>query len=68
MPAIAGESIMLRMTTAIAAKRLVLIGPTRISEGRNGPAIRRYRLARLRLEGERRPGEPRHQHLKRIYD
>jgi hypothetical protein len=31
--------------------------------------VRRYRLARLRLEGDRiRPGRPRHAHLKRVHD
>jgi hypothetical protein len=60
---------MLGMTTAIAASRLVLVGPTRASSrGRDGAAVRRYRLARLRVEGERRPGAPRHEHLKRLYD
>ncbi len=59
---------MLRMTTAIAANRLVLVGPARASRGRDGASIRRYRLARLKLEGERRPGDGRHDHLKRIYD
>jgi hypothetical protein len=68
MPAGAGEFIMLSMTTAIAASRLVLVGPTQASRGRDGAAVRRYRLARLRVEGQRRPGEPRHAHLKRIYD
>jgi hypothetical protein len=60
--------MMLRMTTAIAASRIVLVGPTRASEGRDGAAIRRYRLARLQVEGQRRPGQPRHAHLRRIYD
>jgi len=69
MPAGAGENMMLRMTTAIAAKRLVLVArPASGSHGRDGAAVRRYRLARLKVEGERRPGEPRHDHLKRLYD
>jgi hypothetical protein len=64
-----GESIMLHMTTAIAAKRLVLVGRgSSVSRGRDGAAVRRYRLARLKVEGERRPGDPSHVHLKRIYD
>jgi hypothetical protein len=64
----AGEFKMLSMSSAIAASRLVLIGPTRASSGRDGAAVRRYRLARLRVEGQRRPGAPRHEHLKRLYD
>lgn len=60
---------MLRMTASIAAaNRLVLVGPDRVSRGRDRDAVRRYRLARLRVEGERRVGVARHDHLKRIYD
>jgi hypothetical protein len=68
MSAGAGEFMMLRMTTAIAASRLVLVGPTKASHGRDGAVVRRYRLARLKVEGERRPGAARHEHLKRLYD
>ncbi|MBX5440391.1 MAG: hypothetical protein IRZ32_02565 [Solirubrobacteraceae bacterium] len=57
------------MTPSAAVNRLVLIGPTRTSSGRDGATVRRYRLARLRLEGDRiRPGRPRHAHLKRVHD
>ncbi|UGS36244.1 hypothetical protein DSM104329_02645 [Capillimicrobium parvum] len=61
---------MLRMTAAIAAKRLVLAPrpASAASRGRDSAAVRRYRLARLKVEGERRPGDPTHVHLKRIYD
>lgn len=60
---------MLRMTASIAAaNRLVLVGPDRASRGRDRAAVRRYRLARLRVEGERRVDAPRHDHLKRVYD
>jgi hypothetical protein len=61
--------IMLRMTSAIAAKRLVLAGRAApASRGRDGEAVRRYRLARLKVDAERSAGVPRHLHLKRIYD
>jgi hypothetical protein len=61
--------MMLAMTPSAAVNRLVLIGPTRAASGRDGAAVRRYRLARLRVEGDRvRPGQPRHAHLKRVYD
>ncbi len=59
---------MLRMTSIAAANRLVLIGPARGARGRDSAAVRRYRLARLRVEGERRVGAARHEHLKRVYD
>jgi hypothetical protein len=59
---------MLRMTASIANSSRVVLVPARASRGRDSAAIRRYRLARLRVEGERRVGEPRHDHLKRIYD
>jgi hypothetical protein len=64
---------MLRMTASIAAanNRLVLVGPargTRGARGRDSAAVRRYRLARLRVEGERQVGEARYAHLKRTYD
>ena len=62
---------MLRMTSIAAANRLVLVGPARGSRGargRDSAAVRRYRLARLRLEGERKVGDARYAHLKRVYD
>jgi hypothetical protein len=58
---------MLRMTS-IAASRLVLVGPGRAARGRDSAAVRRFRLARLRVEGERKVGRPPYDHLKRVYD
>ncbi len=60
---------MLRMTASIAAaNRLVLVSPARAARGRDSASIRRYRIARLRVEGTRKVGEARHAHLKRVYD
>ena len=59
---------MLTMNSAQAANRLVLVGPARASRGRDSTAVRRYKLARLRVEGQRRPGDERFTHLKRQYD
>jgi hypothetical protein len=60
---------MLRMAASIAqANRLVLVGPARAARGRDTASLRRYRLARLRVEGERKLDAPRHDHLKRVYD
>lgn len=67
MSTVEGASNMHYMTTA-AANRLVLIGPARGPRGRDSATIRRYRIARLRLEGQQRPGKPAHAHLKRLYD
>ena len=60
------------MESALAAKRLVLVGPSRGSRGRDSGTVRRYKLARLKLENHpthpRRPGAERFDHLKRSYD
>lgn len=74
----AAAPIMGRMTDAIAAQRLVLAGRAApATRGRDGETVRRYRLARLRVEGRAsaddargsdRPGERRYLHLKRVYD
>ena len=61
--------MMLRMADSIAsANRPLLVGPGRASRGRDRASVRRYRIARLRVEGERKVGEARYAHLKRIYD
>jgi hypothetical protein len=50
-----------------AFSRLVLLGPAHAARDAK---VRRYRLARLKLEGnDARPrGESRYAHLKRVYD
>jgi hypothetical protein len=58
----------MRSMTTAAANRLVLIGPARGSRGRDSAAIRRFRIARLRVEGSQRPDKPAHAHLKKLYD
>jgi hypothetical protein len=69
----AGNLIMLRMTASIANASRVVLVPARASRGRDGAAVRRYRLARLRVEGRAQPdgaqaGASRHDHLTRSYD
>ena len=49
------------------ARRLVLV-PAAASTGRGEASVRRYRLARLRLEGREVPREQRFAHVKRTYD
>ncbi|HEU4658058.1 MAG TPA: hypothetical protein VFR97_11050 [Capillimicrobium sp.] len=61
-------STMLTMNSALAAKRLVLVGPPRGSRGRDQTTVRRYRLARLKLDPAPRTDEGRFDHLKRLYD
>jgi hypothetical protein len=46
------------------ARRLVLVP----ASGRGDELVRRYRLARLRLEPRETTGERRFEHLKRTYD
>ena len=59
---------MLAMTSPTAdtlVRRIVLV-PTRRDD--RADAVRRYRFARLRLEGREVPYEARFSHLKRQYD
>jgi hypothetical protein len=63
---------MLHMLSSSAAtpapvRRLVLL-PVESRSGRSDAAVRRYRLARLRLDGRAVPGAERLQHPKRSYD
>jgi len=57
----------MRPMTPTAVSRLVLLGPASRSD--EEAKIRRYRLARLKLEGnDRSEGQARYAHLKRLYD
>jgi hypothetical protein len=61
---------MMSMTTASATAltRILLVSErTRLGSGQDAPAIRRYRLARLRVN-DRPSGADRHAHLRRSYD
>jgi hypothetical protein len=58
------------MTTASASQltRLLLVGERkRPGSGPDAPAVRRYRLARLRVNG-RPSAAGRYEHLRRSYD
>jgi hypothetical protein len=50
-----------------AARRLVLV-PAGESDGRGDELVRRYRLARLRLEARETRGDARFAHLKQFHD
>jgi hypothetical protein len=54
-------------STAAAPRRLVLI-PAAPRAERGDAALRRYRLARLRLEGREVARSERFDHVKRMYD
>ena len=58
---------MLAMTSPAAARRLILVPASPRAE-RGDAAVRRYRLARLRLEGREVARAERFDHLKRTYD
>ena len=58
---------MLVMTAAATTRRLVLVPATPRAE-RGDAAVRRYRLARLRLEGREVARAERFDHVKRTYD
>jgi len=56
------------MTPQIRTSKVLLVADRRDSIHGGDPAVRRYRLARLRFDG--RPVEPalRFEHLKRVYE
>lgn len=57
------------MTQPERSSKVVLIEDQRaIADTRGTGSVRRYRLARLRLEGRPTDPEARFEHLKRIYD
>jgi hypothetical protein len=61
---------MVPMTTATASplSRIILVGErSRPGSGQDGPAIRRYRLARLHVN-DRPSAADRFAHLRRSYD
>jgi hypothetical protein len=61
--------MMLHMTSpAIAPTRRLVLVPAEPRSGRSDASVRRYRLARLRLEGRDVPPSERFAHCKRSYD
>jgi hypothetical protein len=57
------------MTKPDRSSKVVLVEDRReISDARGVGSVRRYRLARLRLDGRSADPEARFEHLKRIYD
>jgi hypothetical protein len=56
------------MTSSTAATRRLVLVPASPRAERGDAAVRRYRLARLRLEGRDVARSQRFDHLKRTYD
>jgi hypothetical protein len=60
---------MLPMTRPLTSSKYMLVADPRPAAAEPGSApIRRYRLARLRLEGRALDPAHRFEHLKRVYD
>ena len=51
-----------------SSKVVVVEDLRQVADARGAGSVRRYRLARLRLEGRSMDPEARFEHLKRIYD
>jgi hypothetical protein len=56
------------MIDAATLSRVVLVANPHSAQAPASPVMRRYRLARLELNGQRRTGSDRFGHLKRIHD
>lgn len=69
MAAGAAARIMLVMTRSITSSKVLLIADRR-GTSPDGPSarVRRFRIARLRLEGRSPESAERFEHLKRVYD
>jgi hypothetical protein len=63
------DPIMLAMTSPLTASKVLLVADRRTApDSRRDTPIRRYRLARLRLESRPTGSESRFEYLKRVYD
>ncbi len=61
--------IILTMTRPLTASKVLLVADRRTApDSRRDTPIRRYRLARLRLDSRPTAGESRFEYLKRVYD
>jgi hypothetical protein len=56
------------MTPRPTSKLLLVADPRTVPAASAVKPIRRYRLARLRLDGREAVGESRFEHLKRVFD
>jgi len=61
--------IILAMTRPLTASKVLLVADRRSAPAsRRDTPVRRYRLARLRLDPRSGAGESRYEYLKRVYD
>ncbi|HEY2771411.1 MAG TPA: hypothetical protein VGI87_12620 [Solirubrobacteraceae bacterium] len=57
------------MTRPLTSSKLLLVADTRQTDTESATVpVRRYRLARLRLEGRPAEASQRFEHLKRVFD
>jgi len=69
MPPCVAPGIIIAMPRPITPSRVLLVADRRVGPPESGGApLRRYRLARLRLDGRSAGPALRFEHLKRIYD
>jgi hypothetical protein len=62
-------AIMLAMTRPVPPSKLILVEDrSAASDSDRGAPVRRYRLARLQIEGRSTDWGARFDHLKRVYD
>jgi hypothetical protein len=61
--------IMTAMTHPLTSSKILLVVDPRTASAEQGsPAVRRYRIARLRFDGRSQDTASRFEHLKRSYD
>jgi len=69
MRALGALGIMLAMTRPVESSKLILVEDRSATpDADRPPRVRRYRLARLQIEGRSSDPASRFDHLKRIYD
>lgn len=69
MWALGAAAMMLAMTRPTTPSKLLLVAdPRPVSPDSDAAPVRRYRLARLRLEGREQEPARRYEHLKRVFD
>ena len=69
MPSLAGAAIIIGMNSSHAVSKVLLVADQRTRTPRTvSPPLRRYRLARLRIDGRSTEPGARFDHLKRVFD
>jgi hypothetical protein len=69
MPSLAGKSMILSMNSPHTVSKVLLVADQRSRTPRTAVSpLRRYRLARLRIDGRSTQPGARFDHLKRVFD